>query len=128
MVTQNLDCNLIEDINPGFELGDFTAWTAIDDYGTWLLNDGTYPRQIDQATTPPINGQYSALSDQLWEGTNILYRDIPLPKTLSDTVLLQWADQWSNHAANLNEDQEFRVRQSCCVPCGSTGACFVLNM
>ena len=109
-VARAIACNLSANPNLAFELGDFTGWTAIDDNGTWLLNDGTYPRQVDQATTPPIEGQYSALVDQLGPGTNILYHDIALPAQLPGAVLLGWTDRWANHAGLFSQYQQFRVR------------------
>ncbi|MBI1878637.1 MAG: M36 family metallopeptidase, partial [Chloroflexi bacterium] len=101
-------CALLN-FNHNFELGDFTGWTTIDDSGTWLINEGTYPRIIDGATTPPLQGSFSALVDQLGPGTNILYQDVTLPAELPGAVLLRWIDQWQNHATTFANNQEFRV-------------------
>ena len=102
-------CTLLNSINNDFESGDFTGWTAVDDNGTWLINDGTYPRLVDGATTPPVAGSFSALVDELGPGTNLLYQDVALPAELPGLITLGWVDQWQNHAGTFANNQEFRV-------------------
>jgi extracellular elastinolytic metalloproteinase len=95
--------------NSGFESGDFGDWLAVDGGGTWLINDGSYPRIYDGATTNPLAGSFSAFSDQIWAGTNMFYQDINLPADLSGAVLLSWVDQWENHAGVFADYQAYRI-------------------
>ena len=109
LVKEQPTCELFDHSNGDFERGDFNGWQTVDDNGTWLLNDGTYPRLVDQATTPPLMGHFSALVDQLGVGTNILYREFDLPVYLPGAVTVSWIDQWENHAARFDLYQSFRV-------------------
>ena len=96
-------------LNGDFESGDLSGWSTINGGGAWFINDGTYTRLADDATTPPVAGRYSAFVDQSAQGTNILYQDIVLPANLPDKVTISWIDQWENHASTFTNDQEFRV-------------------
>ena len=67
-------------VNGDFETGDFTGWTTWNTggFGEWFVYAGTVsPISNNQIAAPP-QGTYAATTDQIGEGTHILYKDVAL--------------------------------------------------
>lgn len=97
--------------NGDFETGDFTGWLKVATGGAvgFAINDGTFIPQSGLGPTPPIGGQYDAVSDQGGPGTSSLLQTIALPGVF-DILMLAWDDRIENLADQfLDPDQEFRV-------------------
>src|SRR6476661_581870 len=69
--------------NGGFETGDFTGWTVVTQgTGNWFVYTGTTAPltgvPLGSSISPPPEGNFAAVSDEIGPGTHILYQDIVL--------------------------------------------------
>lgn len=68
-------------VNCGFETGDFTGWTVVNQAlgsGDWFVYSGnTSPNGA--SILPPPEGSFASVTDQTDPGSHVLYQDILLP-------------------------------------------------
>lgn len=68
-------------VNGGFETGDFTGWTVIQEVGSggdWFVYSGrTAP--FGGSVLPPPVGNFAAITDQSNPSSQVLYQDIDVP-------------------------------------------------
>ncbi|HXG47312.1 MAG TPA: hypothetical protein VNO52_06790, partial [Methylomirabilota bacterium] len=97
-------------VNGGFEAGSFAGWHQKNDgYGTWVINDGTFDPEGPEGPTPPREGAYSVLTQQIGAGDHVLYQDVALPADLR-SARWSWWQRVRNHGAEfVSPNQEFRA-------------------
>ncbi len=97
-------------VNGGFETGDFTGWKQDNlDYGAFVINNGTFDPDGSEGPLPPLDGKFSAMTEQIGGGTHTLYQDLLIPPDAASATL-RWVDQIRNHAGEFAlARQEFRV-------------------
>jgi hypothetical protein len=75
--------------NGGFETGDFTDWTVVDQAGgsgSWFVYTGT-SSPLNGFTVPaPPEGTFAAITDQGGPGSHLLYQDIVLEAGFTHTL------------------------------------------
>ena len=95
--------------NGDFETGNLTGWTQEDvGAGGFVANNGTYDPASSDAASAPFAGSFSALSDQLGNGSHAIYQDVLIPIGAT-SVVLSWRDRIHNHALQFSSSQQFRV-------------------
>lgn len=73
-------------VNGGFETGDFTGWTVLDQAGgsgTWFIQSGTTSPLNGFAVPAPPEGIYAAMTDQTGPGSHVLYQDFVVPNDIA---------------------------------------------
>ncbi len=95
--------------NGDFENGDLTGWqNETTGAGRFVINDGSNDPPGPDGPLPPLNGRFSAYSEQIGPGHLALYRDIDVPYQ-NEPVVLEWTARIRNHAAAFATNQFFRV-------------------
>lgn len=75
--------------NDGFETGDFTGWTVIDQAdgsGSWFVYSGTVSPLSGSTIAAPPQGTFAAVSDQTGPGSHILFQDVALAPLTRHTL------------------------------------------
>jgi hypothetical protein len=68
--------------NGGFETGDFTGWTVVQELGSagdWFVYSGTVTPVSSHTVLPPPDGTFAAVSDQGEPSSQVLFQDIVVP-------------------------------------------------
>jgi uncharacterized repeat protein (TIGR01451 family) len=95
--------------NGGFETGDFTGWgIQTSGLGGFAINDGKFDPQSGDLPSPPFEGNFSVLTDQIGGGNNVLYQELFIPAEARG-VTLAWTDKIRNHSTQYDVNQFFRV-------------------
>lgn len=107
--------------NGGFESGNFTGWTLFNincfPGGNWFVYSGTNTPLSGFPFFAPPQGTFAAVSDQLGQGTHIMYQDITLEPGRAHGLVFKI--YWQNRAAaffspntldcNVFPNQQFRI-------------------
>lgn len=95
--------------NGGFETGDFTGWAIqTAGLGGFAINDGKFDPQSPDLPSPPFDGNFSVLTDQIGGGHNVLYQEVFIPAETRGATL-SWVDKIRNHSTQYDFNQFFRV-------------------
>jgi hypothetical protein len=76
-------------VNGGFETGDFTGWTVVnqlDGFGDWFVYTGTSLPTTGFPVEAPPEGTYAATTDQFGPGSHLLYQDVALEANFNHTL------------------------------------------
>ena len=76
--------------NGGFETGDFTAWTTVDETGSsgaWFVASGTISPLSAFPTAGPAAGTFYAVTDQLGPGAHVLEQSFAVPLGTTSVVV-----------------------------------------
>lgn len=106
-------------INGGFETGDFTGWTVVQqnnsDGDFFITGGGRSPDSRSRIPTPS-EGENYAVTDQFGPGSYVLSQDIILEANSSHQLSFDWFAQTESSFANPGtmdfrgpENQQFRV-------------------
>ena len=77
-------------VNGGFETGDFTGWTVLDQpggSGSWYIQFGTLSPLNGFAVPAPPEGTFAAMTDQGGFGSHVLYQDFVVPTGVTSASL-----------------------------------------
>jgi hypothetical protein len=88
-------------VNGGFETGDFTGWTVVDQTGgsgSWFVNNSTTAPLSGFATPGPASGSFYALTDQTGPGSHVLLQSFTV--AAGSTVNLSF-DMFSNNQSGV---------------------------
>jgi hypothetical protein len=107
-------------INGGFESGDFTGWTHLNQAGSagdWFVDSGTTSPMNNYAIPAPPEGTFAAVTDTNSPGSHVLYQDLVLEAGSTHTLnfTLYYANQAFSFASpdSLDKDvfpnQQYRV-------------------
>jgi hypothetical protein len=79
-------------VNGGFETGDFTGWTVVNQsgsFGNWYVYSGTTSPENGFPVAAPPEGTHAAVTDQGGQGSHLLYQDLALEPGFNHTLSLQ---------------------------------------
>jgi hypothetical protein len=88
-------------VNGGFETGDLTGWTEVDQSGgsgSWSVSSGTSSPQSGFATPGPASGSFYALTDQTGPGSHALLQSFTV--AAGSTVILNF-DMFSDNQSGV---------------------------
>jgi hypothetical protein len=95
--------------NGGFETGDWTGWFTPVTNAAFVINDGSVYPPSGNGPTPPYEGNYFALADQVAPAVSTLCRNVALPPAGGGTIALSWADHIQNNNPDFDTNQQFSV-------------------
>jgi len=76
-------------VNGGFETGDFTGWTVVNQpggSGDWFVYSGTSSPLSGGPIAAPPEGTHAAVTDQTGPGSHVLYQDVALETGFKHTL------------------------------------------
>ena len=94
--------------NGGFETGDFTGWTVVQQPGSggdWFVYSGT-TSPFDIPILPPPEGTYAAVTDQQDPSSQVLFQDVDVPVGTAECSVIVY---YENRAGE--EGEEVRLRE-----------------
>ncbi len=108
-------------VNGGFETGDFTGWTVLQQSGSvgdWFITNGKSSPLKGFPIPSPSQGSFFSVTDQFRPGSRVLFQDIVLEAGFTHELSFDWFAQ--NHsggglidagtmAFNQGANQHFRV-------------------
>lgn len=98
-------------VNGGFETGDFTGWTVINQGNTHgvAINNGSFDPPGPGGALPPISGQYDAVTNQSGPSLQKMRQTISVPNGVF-SARLSWNDRVRNYGGIFSDpNQEWRV-------------------
>jgi hypothetical protein len=95
-------------VNGGFDAGNFNGWTTPMTNAAFVIDDGTVDPPSGDGTTPPYQGSYSALADQVPPAFSSIYQTVALPPN-AGTITLNWVDRIRNYNYTFDTNQQFCV-------------------
>jgi hypothetical protein len=92
-------------VNGGFETGDFTGWTVLNQTGSfdpsdWYIQTGTGSPLNGFPVPAPPEGLFAAMTDQGGPGSHVLYQDFVVPTNIL-TATLSFQRFISNQAGDF---------------------------
>ena len=78
--------------NGSFEAG-LSGWTVVDEAGgsgSWYSQSGSISPTSGSSVAAPPSGTFAAMTDQSGPGSHILFQDIALPATSTDTLTFSY--------------------------------------
>jgi hypothetical protein len=106
--------------NGGFETGNFTGWTVVNQAGgngNWFVYTGTRAPVLGSTIAAPPEGTHAATSDQPSRGSHVLFQDVALEAGFTHTLsfVLYYANRATRFATPATLDytvvpnQQYRV-------------------
>jgi len=96
-------------VNGGFETGDFTSWTKVNTgFGDFEINDGSLFLDDVGGTSPPISGNFDAVTKQEGLGKHILSEVFTVPSGIISSQV-SWKDRIFSSIGFSDPNQEVRI-------------------
>ena len=76
--------------NGGFEAGDFTAWSTVDEAnssGAWFVSSSTTSPLSGFASAGPASGTFYAVTDQTGPGAHVLEQSFTVPSSATSVIV-----------------------------------------
>ena len=98
-------------VNGGFETGDFSDWTIVNNDADGLveINDGTLNTAVSADPFVPLEGQFDAVLHSTFVSTKQIYQSFVVPTGINFATL-SWSDRFINDGVTFQDpNQEYRV-------------------
>ncbi|HBE57608.1 MAG TPA: hypothetical protein DEG17_16445 [Cyanobacteria bacterium UBA11149] len=108
-------------VNGGFETGNFSGWTLVNQpggSGNWFVTSGSVSPQSAHSIPLPTEGTKFAVTDQSGPGSHVLFQDISLEAGFQHILSFNWiAENWDGRGLfnpgtmnqNTRPNQQFRI-------------------